>query len=294
MQKPSARHAKALVRLGMACARYQAKPDQEQFETIRQAAGELGFQLAPLGDTEPKVPDDAWFAGPAEEARRKCFRIGVLTLALFLLSPEPHEGAAKELRELFDELELAKAGLSRYLDELVADDAGTAFATFTANIDSVLDAALARRGETEAPAIAKLDELETVVGQYGALRAWGDDLVATIGELRICLGNRCAIASLALSGKLMEAALKLILTSQRVSHEDTAPLATLLTLLRQKCPRVELDPDVGEAARLIDRSRIAAIAGKLKPPIPEIAEATPIVLTSAELLRRAVALADAG
>jgi hypothetical protein len=124
-----------------------------------------------------------------------------------------------------------------------------------------------------------------------SLRAYGDDLVATIAELRICLGQRCAIASMALSGKLVEAALKLILQSQRVAYEDTAAMSTLLTLLRTKCPRVELDPDVGEAARLIDRSRIPAIQAKLAVPVPTVADVTPIVLTASELLRRAVVLA---
>ena len=291
MQKPSARHAKILVQLGVACARFQAKPDPEEYEIVRQAALELGFKPAPLGSELPRVPDEAWFAGPAATSRRAFHRIGVLSFALFLLAPETHEGAAGELKTLFNEQGLPTAGLARYVDDLVVGEPGEAFQAFLRHVDSVVDTVLGKQGGNEAPMIASLDELETTVTRHLMLRSYYDDLSATISELKICVAQDCAIASLALCGKLVELALKLVLQSQRVAYDDTATMAGLLKHLKEKCPKVQLDPSMPEVARLIDQSRIPSVQHKLKVAVPTGEQVAPVVTAATQLLSMAITLA---
>jgi hypothetical protein len=143
------------------------------------------------------------------------------------------------------------------------------------------------------PSEAALDQLETLAGRGLALRPYHDDLLATIGELKICVAQGCAIASLSLCGKLMELALKLVLQSQRASYEDAWGMAALLEQLKKKCPRVELDPSMPDVARFIDQSRIPSLEVKVKAPVPTAEQVGPVVLAASELLTRAIALVSA-
>jgi hypothetical protein len=291
MHLPSAQHAKILVRLGIATARLQANPDAEEYEIARESAAELGFSLPPFGPKLPALPDEAWFAGPSGPARRAFHRIGLLTFALFMLAPEGHEGAAAELRELFEALGFAKAGLSRYVDELATEDPEATFRTFAATIDSLIDAGLGKRGELTAPIITALDELEAFAAKHASLRAYFDDLCDTLAELKTCVAHECPIASLSLSGKLMELGLKLILRSRRVPFAESAGMSALLVELRAKCPAVQLDSSMPEIAKLIDEARIPCIDERVKPPKPTTEQVASAILASADLLTAAIKMA---
>lgn len=115
-----------------------------------------------------------------------------------------------------------------------------------------------------------------------------DDLLASLRELEVCFRDDCFIASLALSGKLLEICLKQVMLDHDIPFDDTWMIGTLLKKLREAASEKYIDQSLGDIANIINKSRIPAVHSKEKIPVPSREQAIMVIHAVADTINRTI------
>lgn len=201
---------KTFLELGIAFARFSAKPDEVEHEIISKVASQLDLEIPDYDELLAERitsggtvgPSREWFEGPDGEARRNYGRIGTLSFAIFLLAQGNHDisdEAVQELRALFRAETIPADCLNDYLTELKTGDAAGAFRGFLATFSTAL------RSTDRAD--------EQIFDNLGSPPSDFDDdvleaLQLTINEASLCYKQECYLATIVLCGKIIETVLK--------------------------------------------------------------------------------------
>ena len=137
--------------LGIAFARFSAKPDEDEHKIVCKVASRVELKIPDYNEliTERIVgggvvgPPSEWFEGSDGESRRNYYRIGTLSFAIFLLAQGNkgiEERAVQELKALFRAENIPKECLEDYIADLQASDgdAAGAFRGFLATFSKAL------------------------------------------------------------------------------------------------------------------------------------------------------------
>ena len=112
------------------------------------------------------------------------------------------------------------------------------------------------------------------------------DLVESLRELSTCIGSRCYIAALALSGKILEIAVKHYLDEVGDPVQADMMLGPLLRKLDDHPQYV--DPGLKSVAHIINASRIPAVHAKRDVPVPSADQAVLVVRAVLDVVKRFV------
>ena len=135
--------------LGIAFARFSAKPDEDEHKIVCKVASRVELKILDYDELMTELivsggvvgPPREWLEGSDGESRRNYGRIGTLSFALFLLAQggnDIEEGAVQELRALFRAETIPMQSLDDYLTELETGDAAGAFRGFLATFSKAL------------------------------------------------------------------------------------------------------------------------------------------------------------
>lgn len=115
-----------------------------------------------------------------------------------------------------------------------------------------------------------------------------DDLLASLKELQLCFTYECYIASLALSGKILEICLKQLLLDNNIPFEDNFMIGRLLQTLREAQCEKYLDQSLPEIANIINKSRIPAVHAKERIPVPSREQAVMVIHAVVDTVNRII------
>lgn len=127
--------------------------------------------------------------------------------------------------------------------------------------------------------------MEVAASTIPASAVYREDLLATIREMRDCLGASCYIAVLCLAGKCLELCLKQRMTTLGVSYDEGWMLGKLLERARS-APGEYFDPALGNIANIINQSRIPAVHAKRSVPVPSMEQAVMVVNAVLDVMNR--------
>ncbi|MCP9933966.1 hypothetical protein KBZ08_08545 [Cyanobium sp. Candia 9D4] len=123
-------------------------------------------------------------------------------------------------------------------------------------------------------------KLAATMPDYG----YKNDLIASIQELSRCLSSSCFIAVMALSGKILEIAIKHYFVVNSIPFQNDLMLGPLLRKLAEQGAYV--DPGLKNVANIINLSRIPAVHSKENVPIPSKEQASMVVFATLDVLNR--------
>lgn len=282
MEKDRNLKAKTFFQLGVAFARFSAKPGEEEYEIIKKAAFPLGLEVPPCatllterGDGVAAIPEK-WFDGSDKDSLKNYSRMGTLSFALFLLAlgkKELHEGAAQELRALFRAEALPEELLDGYLTDLKSGDAAATFRGFLPNFfKAVENAGRSELKIIDDPASVPPDFPEEVVKVILLLN----------DEISVCYRNECYWAAIALCGKLVETFIANAYRTVFKKDPDVkrVPARQMRENLRKK--GVHLGDEVDTYMDIISECRNAAMHGNTR--IPDRDEALAVGLFTRNLV----------
>lgn len=112
------------------------------------------------------------------------------------------------------------------------------------------------------------------------------DFLNTLHEISVCFRNDCYIASISLSGKVLEICLRDILDQNQVTLERTPTIGYLLTRIRQSVPDQYLDPSIENLAKIISLSRNTSVHYNEQIPIPSRDQAIMVIFAMRDLVNR--------
>ena len=115
-----------------------------------------------------------------------------------------------------------------------------------------------------------------------------DDFIASLNELKICYNNKCFIACLSLSGKILEICLKQLLIDNSIKFDDNLMIGQLLNMLTQERIERYLDQSLKEVAAIINKSRIPAVHAKEKIPVPSREQAAMVIYGVVDTINRTI------
>jgi len=113
-----------------------------------------------------------------------------------------------------------------------------------------------------------------------------DDLLQSLKESAICYENKCYIAALALSGKILEISLKIIMDKENINYDDSWMIGTLLKKILES--DIYIDPAMKNISNIININRIGSVHAKDAVPIPSRQQAGMVLLAVADILNRAI------
>ena len=248
--------------LGIAFARFSAKPDEDEYDIICKVTSQLELELE-TPDFEDLVvelitsdgvvgPPKEWFEESNRESLRNYSRIGTLSFAVFLLAQgnkDISDAAVTELKALFRVEVIPTDSLNDYLADLKTDNAAGAFRGFLA--------AFSRDLSSDKP------DNQQIFDNLGSAPLTFDDdvletLQLTIEETSRCYNHKCYLATIALCGKIIET---LLANAFQVLIGKSPPermgFGELRAALRGK--GMPLDDSVDELLDLIYTHRSVAI-----------------------------------
>jgi hypothetical protein len=136
--------------------------------------------------------------------------------------------------------------------------------------------------DTSATVLELLSECRAV-----ALNAvYADDLRASLRELATCFDEECYIACLALSGKILEIALKQLLIDHSVELNDHWMIGKLLAVVQDSHIPKYLDPSLRQIGEIINRSRIPAVHALERVPVPSREQAAMVINGVVDTVKR--------
>jgi hypothetical protein len=113
------------------------------------------------------------------------------------------------------------------------------------------------------------------------------DLLVTLGEIATCFEVNCFVATVALGGKVLEITLRQVLLDAAITPNEPAMIGQLLRLVREKLPKVYLDPGLKNVANIINESRIPAIHQLAEAvPVPSAHQASMVVFAMLDVVER--------
>jgi len=115
-----------------------------------------------------------------------------------------------------------------------------------------------------------------------------DDFIASLKELKICFNNKCFIACLSLSGKILEICLKQLLIDNDIQFEDRFMIGQLLNKIKEAKIEKYLDQSLLEVAAIINKSRIPAVHAKEKIPVPSREQAAMVIHGVVDTINRTI------
>jgi len=142
--------------------------------------------------------------------------------------------------------------------------------------------------ETASTLTALLEKCELVTINH----IYRDDLLASIKELRICFGQECYIACLALAGKVLEICLKQVLIDNKIEFDDKWMIGRLIGRLRESNVERYLDQSLPDIANIINKSRIPAVHAKEKIPVPSRDQAAMVIHAVVDTVNRVIVSTD--
>lgn len=110
------------------------------------------------------------------------------------------------------------------------------------------------------------------------------DLVATLAEISRCVENGSNLAAVALSGRVLEIALRWLLLQYNQIPNDGAMVGTLLAKVRELGLDRELPPTITNVCNVINQARISAIHARGVPHLPSHNEAHLVVHAVVDVL----------
>lgn len=122
----------------------------------------------------------------------------------------------------------------------------------------------------------------------GLRESYRKDFLKTLEEIAICFDHECYIASLSLSGKILEICLKEILERLGVTIDPNSAIGTLLKKIRETdvARQFYLDPGLQNIANIITVSRNTAIHANQSIPIPSRDQVVMVIFALREVVRR--------
>ena len=151
---------------------------------------------------------------------------------------------------------------------------------------SLGEVADARTHESE---VARTREMSVEVDRKLAETGYGTDFAATLWEMGSCLGTRSYIATIALSGKILELALKHRMSELDIPYQNDWMLGKLISAFAQHT-REYLDPAIAQISNIIKESRNPAVHATTGVPIPSAEQAVMVVNAVLDTVRRLVLL----
>lgn len=118
--------------------------------------------------------------------------------------------------------------------------------------------------------------------------AYREDFLKTMEEIAICFDNECYIATLSLSGKILEICLKEILGRFEITIDTNSNIGTLLRKIREsdEDKRYYLDPGLQNIANIINTSRNTAIHANQSIPVPSRDQVIMVLFALRDVVRR--------
>ena len=113
-----------------------------------------------------------------------------------------------------------------------------------------------------------------------------DDFLKTLEEIGVCFDAACYIASIALSGKILEVCLKEILDRHDALANPSAGLGQLIGAVRSTVPDEYVDPSLGNVVNTVNASRITAVHSKENVPIPSRDQTIMVLFAMRDVVRR--------
>jgi hypothetical protein len=129
-------------------------------------------------------------------------------------------------------------------------------------------------------------DLQTECAEAGLNDVYREDFLKSLDEIRICFDAQCFIATIALSGKILEVCLKETLMRNDITPDPNAMVGSLIRSIRERLPDVYLDPALLNVVNVINMSRITAVHAKEKIPIPSRDQATMVIFAMRDVVRR--------
>ena len=151
---------------------------------------------------------------------------------------------------------------------------------------SLGEVADARTHESE---VARTREMSVEVDRKLAETGYGTDFAATLWEMGSCLATRSYIATIALSGKILELALKHRMSELDIPYQNDWMLGKLISAFAQHT-REYLDPAIAQISNIIKESRNPAVHATTGVPIPSAEQAVMVVNAVLDTVRRLVLL----
>ena len=266
--------------LGIAFARFSAKPDEDEHEIICKVASRLELKIPDYNELLIELvtgggvvgPPQEWFEGTDGESRRNYGRIGTLSFAIFLLAQgkkDISDAAVQELMTLFQVEDIPTDILNDYLDALKTGDAAAAFRGFLAAFSKSLSS-----GSGSNEQIFDNVDPAPLIFDDKILQA----LQITINQASVCYREECYLATVVLCGKIIETLLAHAyewLTGENPVEKQLA-FNRVCNRLRQN-HNVLLDDAVDNQLRLIYARRSAAIHGNTQVPTEDEAKGVAIL-----------------
>jgi len=114
------------------------------------------------------------------------------------------------------------------------------------------------------------------------------DFLKTLEEIAICFDHECYIATLSLSGKILEICLKEIVNRLAISIDPNSGIGTLLKKIRESDneKKYYLDPGLSNIGHIINISRNTAIHANQSIPIPSRDQVIMVIFALRDVVRR--------
>jgi hypothetical protein len=120
----------------------------------------------------------------------------------------------------------------------------------------------------------------------GVNELYRDDFLKTLDEIRICFDEECFIASIVLSGKILEVCLREILLRHGMQMDPNATTGALIKAVRERVPGEYIDPALGNVANIVNTSRNAAVHAHERVPVPSRDQAVSVIFAMRDVVRR--------
>jgi hypothetical protein len=113
-----------------------------------------------------------------------------------------------------------------------------------------------------------------------------DDFLQSLDEIRICFDAHCFIATIALSGKILEVCLKEVLSRHGIQPDPKAMVGSLIKSIRERLPSIYLDPTLLNVVNIINMSRITAVHAQERIPVPSRDQAVMVIFAMRDVVMR--------
>jgi hypothetical protein len=113
-----------------------------------------------------------------------------------------------------------------------------------------------------------------------------ETFIKTLEEIAICFQNDCYIATITLSGKILEICIIDLLKSHDIEVGHNQTLGSLLKKANEKIPVKYLDPTLGSIANIISKSRNTAVHYNESIPIPSRDQSIMVIYATRDVVNR--------
>jgi hypothetical protein len=115
-----------------------------------------------------------------------------------------------------------------------------------------------------------------------------NDFLRTLEEIAICFDQECYIATLSLSGKILEICLKEIVNRLEITIDPNSGIGTLLKKIRESDneKKYYLDPGLSNIGHIINISRNTSIHANQSIPIPSRDQVVMVIFALRDVVRR--------